>query len=147
MRGHSLLVFASRVDALEASGNDVSVFDVEDSDAEPGYLHPMIVSKVGDGTQSEGSVPDLLLDLFHPFQEKRIDVGRRLLRDKDFRASIVRHTDETSNIFLHTALDSVPLRRKFCELFSKANVKFESVGVVMVSRRRSWNDEIPVVWM
>lgn len=147
MRGYSLLIFASRVDALEASGKDVSVFDVEDSDAEPGYLHPMILSRVGDETQSEESDPDLSLDFFHPFQEERIDVGRRLLRDKAFRDSIVHHTDETSDIFLHTALDSVPLRRKFCTLFSKANVKFESVGVVMVSRRRSWDDEIPVVWM
>lgn len=143
MRGYSLLNFASRVDALEASGKDVSVFDVEDSDAEPGYLHPMIVSKVEDETQSE----DLSLDFFHPFQEERIDVGRRLLRDKVFRDSIVHHTDETSNIFLHTALDSVPLRKEISVLFSKANVKFESVGVAMVSRRRSWDDEIPVVWL
>lgn len=147
MRGNSLLIFASRVDALEASGSDVSVFHIEDSDAEPGYLHPVIVSKVEDETQSEESDSESSLDLFHSFQEERIDVGRRLLRDKVFRASIVRHTDETSDIFLHTALDSMPLRRKVSILFSKANVKFESVGVVMVSRRRRWDDEIPVVWL
>lgn len=153
MWGKTFLDFASRVDALEASDNDVNDFDIVDSGADEVFLQPMLqrVGKLKEEQVSDGSDSDLSLD---ELKRENIDVSRRLLKDNVLRASIARHTDEHehSSLWLQSSLISRPfkLKREVRMLFSKANVKFESVGVEIYSgysggRRR--DEQVPIVWL
>lgn len=149
MEGKTFLDFASRVDALEASDNDVNDFDIVDSGADEVFLHPMLqrVGKVEGEQMSEGSDSDSFLDQWNT--RENIDVSRRLLKDSVLRASIARHTDEHSSLWLQSTLNSRPfkLRRKVRMLFSKANVKFESVGVAIDDGGQRLYEQGPIVWL
>lgn len=149
MEGRTFLDFASRVDALEASDNDVNDFDIVDSGADMVFLHPMLqrIGKVEGAQMSEGSDSDSSLDEWNT--RENIDVSRRLLKDSVIRASIARHTDEHSSLWLQSTLNSRPfkLRRKVRMLFSKANVKFESVGVAIDDGGQRLYEQGPVVWL
>lgn len=96
---------------------------------------------------SEESDSDSSLDEWNT--RENIDVSRRLLKDSVLRASIARHTDEHSSLWLQSALNSRPfrLRRRVRILFSKANVKFESVGVAIIGGGQRWDEQVPVVWL
>lgn len=88
----------------------------------------------GDQEESEDSDPDALSSIFSDrmtFRQLWVEVCHRCLSDNVLMSSIVPHVEEGSRISIRIALDSVPLRSKVRTLFSKANAKFECVGLVI----------------
>lgn len=71
-------------------------------------------------------------------------VIRRCLNDNVLMSSIAHRIREHSFLSLYTALNTAPRRNKARMLFSKTNVKFECVGVVI---ERNLEGGIHEVWM
>ncbi|KAG6354719.1 hypothetical protein INS49_004737, partial [Diaporthe citri] len=142
MSGISFL--ASMQDDLEY-GDGGDGFDSTNTDIQVDYIQPD-----GEGEDEENNEAvsgDSDTDSsFHDFltsDEEWGEVIRLCLSDHVLMSSIARQVRDDSQMMLYSALDSVPLRKKVRALFSRANVKFECVGVVI---KESVDGGVYAVW-
>jgi hypothetical protein len=107
----------------------------------------------GDGEEDESESEDISpawwawwagVGLAHT--QEWMEFGRRCLSDRDLMFEIACHVEEDSTIYLRPTIDPGRLRKKARMLFSKANVKFECVGVEVTAGPRGYG-EVHIVYM
>ncbi|KAH8759909.1 hypothetical protein F5883DRAFT_647807 [Diaporthe sp. PMI_573] len=107
----------------------------------------------GDGEEDESESEDISpawwawwagVGLAHT--QEWMEFGRRCLSDRDLMFEIACHVEEDSTIYLRPTIDPGRLRKKVRMLFSKANVKFECVGVEVTAGPRGYG-EVHIVYM
>lgn len=134
---------ASMQDDLEY---DDGGFDSTNTDMQTDYIQPEGEGEDEDNNEaeSEDSDTDSSSDDCMTSDEEWEEVIRRCWNDHVLMSSIARHVRDDSRMVLYSAFESAPLRKKVRALFSRANVKFECVAVVI---KESVDGGVHGVWM